>query len=158
MTRDSSQSHSYKISEYLVNKPSSFAHKEMSILCFSDDQDWPKFDKSCWNYHIIPVHSRAVIAWLESMTRLESWFLVTRTRLEWRWEKWWLDSTRVTVNDSSQSHFYKISEFLIDKPTSCALKEKSMFCFSDDQDWCKFSVCLSSRSMLHFKDQVPQLA
>jgi len=21
---------------------------------------WPKFDESCWNYHMIPVHSRAV--------------------------------------------------------------------------------------------------
>jgi len=26
-----------------MNKPSSFAHKEMSILCFSDDQFWRKF-------------------------------------------------------------------------------------------------------------------
>jgi len=24
-------------------KPSSFAHKEMSIFCFSDHQDWSKF-------------------------------------------------------------------------------------------------------------------
>jgi len=31
------------------------------------------------------------------MTRLESRFLVTLTRLESRWEKWWLDSTRVTL-------------------------------------------------------------
>jgi len=42
MTRDSSQSHFYKISEPLTDKPSSFAHKEMSIFCFSDDQDWRK--------------------------------------------------------------------------------------------------------------------
>jgi len=21
---------------------------------------WPKFDEGCWNYHMIPVHSRAV--------------------------------------------------------------------------------------------------
>ena len=46
----------------------------------------------------------------------------------------WLDSSH------SQSHFYKISEFLIDKATSCALKEMSIFCFSNDQDWHKFSV------------------
>jgi len=32
----------------------------------------------------------AVIAWLESR------FLVTLTRLESRWERWWLDSTQVT--------------------------------------------------------------
>jgi len=22
--------------------------------------NWPKFDEGCWNYHMIPVHSRAV--------------------------------------------------------------------------------------------------
>ena len=71
----------------------------------------------------------AVIAWLESMTRLESQFLVTRTRLESHWEKLSLDSshvfhkmtrlesrfsqndsTRITVNDSrleSESFFAK---------------------------------------------------
>jgi len=37
MTRDSSQSHFYKISEFLMDKPSSFAYKEMRIFCFSDD-------------------------------------------------------------------------------------------------------------------------
>jgi len=26
-----------------MDKPSSFANKEMSIFCFSDDQDWCKF-------------------------------------------------------------------------------------------------------------------
>jgi len=43
MTRDSSQSHFYKIFEPLIDKPSSFAHKEMSTFCFSDDQDWHEF-------------------------------------------------------------------------------------------------------------------
>jgi len=33
----------YNIFEFLMEKPSSFAHKEMSILCFSDDQNWRKF-------------------------------------------------------------------------------------------------------------------
>jgi len=40
-------------------------------------------------------------------SRLESRFLLTRTRLESRWEKWWLDSTWVTFStewlDSSHS-------------------------------------------------------
>jgi len=49
-------------------------------------------------------------------------------------------ASQSVTQDTSQSHFYKISEFLIDKPTSCALKEISIFCFSDDQDWRKFSV------------------
>jgi len=80
------------------------------------------------------------------------------TRLESRFPQ--NDSTRVTVNDSrlESESILQISEFLIDKPTSCALKEMSIFCFSDDQDWRKLSVCLSSRSVLHFKDQAPQLA
>jgi len=42
MTRDLSQSHFYKISEFLMDKPSSFVHEEMSTFCFSDDQDWWK--------------------------------------------------------------------------------------------------------------------
>jgi len=48
--------------------------------------------------------------------------------------------TGVTVNDSSQSHFYKIDEFLMDKPSSFAHKQMRIFCFSDDQDWGKVSV------------------
>jgi len=32
MTRDSSQSHFYKIAEFLMDTPSSFAHKEMRIF------------------------------------------------------------------------------------------------------------------------------
>jgi len=39
MTRDSHQSHFFKISDCLMDKPSSFAHKEISISCFSDYQD-----------------------------------------------------------------------------------------------------------------------
>jgi len=52
-----------------------------------------------------------------------------------------LESQSMT-RDSIQSHFYKVSEFLIDKLTSCALKEMNIFCFSNDQDWRKFSVLL----------------
>jgi len=44
------------------------------------------------------------------------------------------------ARDTIQSHFHKTSEFLMDKPTSFALKEMSSFCFSDDQDWLKFSA------------------
>jgi len=40
--------------------------------------------------NFIPVYDFPVIAWLESQ------FLGTRTRLESRCEKWWLESTRVT--------------------------------------------------------------
>jgi len=47
-----------------------------------------------------------------------------------------LESQSMT-HGSSQSHFYKI---LIDKLTSCALKEMSIFCFNDKQDWHKFSA------------------
>jgi len=39
MTRDSDQSHFYKISELLMDKPSSFAHKEIRIFCCRDDQN-----------------------------------------------------------------------------------------------------------------------
>jgi len=43
MARDSSRRHFYKISDALMDKSRSFAHKEMSIFCFRDDQDWHKF-------------------------------------------------------------------------------------------------------------------
>ena len=89
-----------------------------------------------------------VIGWLESMTRLDS-----------SHDLWWLglDSSHVfrkMTRDSSQSHFYNIFEFLMDKPSSFAHNEMSILCFSDDQDWRKFSVFLSSCAMLHFEDQV----
>jgi len=70
-----------------------------------------------WNY------CYSVIAWLESMTRLtifgnsHSTRVTLRkivTRLTFLTES--LDSTRVTVYDSCQSHFYKISEFLMENP------------------------------------------
>ena len=47
------------------------------------------------------------------------------TRLEWRFSQ--NDSTRVTIDHSSQSHFHKILELLMDKPSSFALKEMSSF-------------------------------
>jgi len=54
------------------------------------------------------------------------------------------------------SHFCKLSKYLIGKPSSFAHKETSLYCFSDDQHWCKLSVLTVSRNgvMLHFKDQV----
>ena len=89
----------------------------------------------------------------DSVTRVTDSTQVTIlvTRLESGWEKWWLDSsyffhtwTRLEsqsiTGDSRQSHFYKISEFLMDKPTSFAHKEMSIFSFSDNRDWRKFSV------------------
>jgi len=97
-----------------------------------------------------------VIAWLESITRLDSshnfWWLGldsshvekngNSNRLESRFSQ--NDSTRLEsqsmTRDSSQSYFYKIYEFLMDKPTSFARKKMSNFCFSDDQDWRKLSV------------------
>ena len=43
MTRDSIQSDFHKISKPLIDKPSSFANKEMSFFCFSDDHYWRQF-------------------------------------------------------------------------------------------------------------------
>jgi len=47
------------------------------------------------------------IAWVNELTRLKSRFLLTRTRLESRWKKWWLDSShvfhRITRVDSSHN-------------------------------------------------------
>jgi len=46
----------------------------------------------------------------------------------------------------------------MDKPSLFAPKEISIFCFSDDQNWQKFSVFLSSCAVLPFKNQVFHLS
>jgi len=55
-----------------------------------------------------------VIAWLASITRLESWFLMTRTQLESGWKNG--DSTRVTLFtewlDSTHSQWLESESFL----------------------------------------------
>ena len=62
--------------------------------------------------------------------------------------------TRVTLSESSQSPFYKISEFLMGKPSSFPYKEMSIFASVMIKIVGNFLFCLSSRDMLHFKDQV----
>jgi len=92
-----------------------------------------------------------LIAWLESMTRVRIFGDSNSTRHKLKKMVTLLDSShlfyRMTrlesqslTRDSSQRHFYKISEFLKDKPSSFAHKEMRIFCFSDDQDWGKFFV------------------
>jgi len=84
----------------------------------------------------------AVTAWIESMTRLES-----------RWKKRWLDSDRVfqrmTLLDSSRSQWLETRVIIIFtkslslrwvNPVRLHTKKQRIFCFSDDQDWRKFSV------------------
>jgi len=58
------------------------------------------------------------------------------------------------TRDSRQSQFYKISAFLMDKPSLFAHKEISIFGFSDDQDWWKFSVFFVYSCYAAFKNQV----
>ena len=58
------------------------------------------------------------------------------------------------TRSSSQSHFCKIPEFLIDKRSAFAHKEKSIFASVMVKIGTSFLFCLSSRAMLHFKVQV----
>jgi len=99
------------------------------------------------------------------MTRLESRILVTWTRLMSRWDKWWLDSSHVfhrmnrlesqsMTEDSSQSHFYKISEFLMNKPSSFAQKKWAFFASVMIKIGANFLFCLSGHAILHFNEQV----
>ena len=66
------------------------------LRCFRDlyPQNWRKSGPCNQKSRLRT--GQSVIAWLESMTRLEPRLLVTRTRLESCWAKWWLGSTRVT--------------------------------------------------------------
>jgi len=57
------------------------------------------------------------------------------------------------TRDSTQSHFYKISEFLMDKTTSFAHKEMSNFASVMIKICGNFLFCLTSRALVHFKDQ-----
>ena len=120
----------------------------------------------CWSvFHVIPLNKLGdwpVIAWLESRflwlwldsshvekdgdsTRLESSHVFHRmTRLE----------SQSMTRDSSQSHFCKISEPLIDKRSLFACKEIIIFWSSNDQNWCNFLFWLSSRVILYPKGQV----
>ena len=85
----------------------------------------------------------AVIAWLESMTRLES-----RSSQN--------GSTRVTVNDSrleSESFLHNLS-FWRTNPSRLRTKKWASFASVMIKIGGNFPFCLSSRAMLHFKDQV----
>jgi len=62
------------------------------------------------------------------------------------------------TRDSSQSHFYKISEFLMDKSTMFAHKKSAYFASVMIKIGSNFVFCLFSGSMLHFKVKCPQLA
>jgi len=73
------------------------------------------------------------------------------TRLESRFSQ--NDSTRVTVNDSSQSHFYKFSELLMN-PLHLHTKKGAFSPSAMIKIGSNFLLCLSSCAMLHFKDQV----
>jgi len=84
-----------------------------------------------------------------SMTRLESRFLWTRTRLELREKRWRLDSSHVknsnritisTLRLESESFLQNLCEPMMGKASSFAYKEISIFCFSDVQNWWKFPL------------------
>ena len=66
------------------------------------------------------------------------------------------DSTRVTVinRDSNQSHFYKISEFLIEKTVRLHTKKFAFFALVMIKIGGNFLFYLFSGAVLHFKDQV----
>ena len=64
------------------------------------------------------------------------------------------DSTQVTVNDSRLESESFLQNFWVsgEQTQFVCTQRNEHFCFNDDQLWHKFSVSLSSRAMLHFKD------
>jgi len=87
------------------------------------------------------------------VTRLESGFSQNNsTRVTFFTQ--WLESQSMT-RDSSQYYVYKISEFLMDKPSSFAHKEmRGLFGSVMIKIGRNFLFWLSGCAMLHFKDQV----
>jgi len=61
------------------------------------------------------------------------------------------DSTRVTMNDSIQSHFYKHLKY---KRSSFAQEEMSFLCFSVDQYWHNFFVWIGLMQWCSAKKEV----
>jgi len=109
----------------------------------------------------------AVITWLESTTRITIFRdsdstrvtlrkIVTRFESESHFSQ--NDSTWVTINDSSQSHFYTTSEFLMDKPSRLHTKKWGYLASVMMKIGANFLFWLSNPAVLQFKDQVPQLA
>ena len=112
----------------------------------------------------------SVIAWSSQShcsIRLQSRFLVTRTRLESRWNKWRFDSSRVTFftewlgSSHSQSLetrvrviFTKSLSSWWTKPLRLHTKKWAFFASVMIKIGGNVLFCLSSRGMLHFKDQV----
>jgi len=109
----------------------------------------------------------------DNVTRLESRFLVTRTRLESRWERWWIESTRVTFFTeclvSSHNQWLNTRVRVIftkslslwswwANPVRLDTKKWAYFAWVMFKIGANFLFPLSSRAILPFKDQVYQLA
>jgi len=97
------------------------------------------------------------------MTRLESWFVVTRTQLESRWEKWWFDSSHVfhkmtRLESQSMTRIRVIFTISLSSwwtnPVRLHTKKWAFFASMMIKIGANFLFCLSSFAMLHFKDQV----
>jgi len=97
------------------------------------------------------------------MTRLASRFLVIWTRIESRWEKWWLDSSNVFCRMSqleSQSMtrvrviFTKSVNLCWTNTVRLHTKKWAIFVSVMIKIGANFLLWLFSRAMLYFKDQV----
>jgi len=102
--------------------------------------------------------TRVTILGDSHLTRVKLRKMVIRLDSSYVYNRMTRLASQSMTRDSNKSHFYKISGFLMDKPSSFEHKEISIFCFSDDQIAGDFLFCLSSYAMLYFKDQVSELA
>jgi len=94
----------------------------------------------------------------DSVTRVNDSTRVTLKKIVTRLESLFHRMTRIDSSHSQWletrvSHFYKISEFLMDKPSSFAHKEWALFASVIIKIGGNFLFCLSSRAMLHIKGQ-----
>ena len=95
----------------------------------------------------------------DSVTRVNDSKWVTLRKMVTQLKSFFHRMTRLEsqsmTRDTSQSHFHKISEFLMDKTSSFAHKEMSIFFASVIiKIGGNFLFCLSSRAILHVKDHV----
>ena len=168
MTRDSSQSHFCKISEFLMNKPSSFAQKEMRIFCFNDDQDWGKF--SIWlssrgaGVTVSDSDSAPVPKfWNPSPAIFQIWVFDSCSDSGYNQQSnlnWVMFYLRIHHTDSCYCRNWKVTpgpvfpKFLTSSPGSGSKGKTQNPARVDPGYPHPVPPLLSSFAMLHFKDQV----
>jgi len=100
---------------------------------------WPKFDEGCWNYHIIPVHAKAVSILSSGVKKngkiVPDYFAVLTIILPWIWQLFVLvgkmDTTSLTCECSCKlcpnvGQFFSVGDATASPTSPCRMLMVSM--------------------------------